>query len=197
MKNYVFVLSFLLASNIFAQSEKSAIKVSSAKAGVNPLLTMGNQAFKNKYQNTPLPTFTLPDINGKTISSNDFLGKKIHINFWSITCKYCIQEFPELDSLKQKYGDDFVYISFAPESTEQVKKIISNHPLNYIVIADAKRFYEELGIDGYPKNFFVGKDGIIKFVTDGSVLKFNRKTKELESSNLKYYNDLMSQIDSL
>lgn len=192
----ILFLSLLLITNIsLAQTPQQKITISTIKSGQNPLLTIGDQEFREKFKNKSLPEFSLSDINGKLISSKDLLGKKIHINFWSVTCKYCIQEFPELDSLKKKYGNEFIYVSFAPESTEKVKEVIKKHPLSYVIIADAKKFYEDLGIDGYPKNFFVERNGIIKFVTDGSYLKWNSKTKESESNNYKYYDELMSQLN--
>lgn len=192
----VLILSLLLIANVsFAQITQPKITTSSLKFGQNPLLTIGDQKFREKFTNKPLPEFSLLDINGKRITSQELFGKKIHINFWSITCKYCIQEFSELDSLKKKYGNEFIYIAFAPESTEKVKEVIEKHPLNYIIIADAAQLYENLGIDGYPKNFFVESNGVIKFVTDGSFLKWNSKTKQSESNNYKYYDELMSQLN--
>lgn len=161
----------------------------------NPLLTMGDQAFRKKHIGTILPAFKLKDINGNTVSSEDLKGKFVHINFWSTTCVPCIKEFPELVKLKQKYEEkDWAFIALAPESEKLVNSVLAKHPLDYIIIPEAKAYYELLDIGGYPKNFFIDKSGKIIEVTDGTKFVQNPVTKELVPDNFRFYDMIMAEI---
>lgn len=150
-----------------------------------------------KWTNQTLPEFSLPDINGNIIDSKSLRGKYVHINFWSTSCKPCIQEFPELDEIKEKYDqDNVVFLAIAPESSQLVKKIVRKHPLNYIVIADAEGLFDDLGIDGYPKNLFIGQDGVIKKITDGTNYKMELVDEKVKMipDNFRFYDEVMSKL---
>src|SRR5262245_59476291 len=46
-----------------------------------------------------LPSFSLKDMNGATVSSDAYLGKVLVLNFWTKTCGPCLEEMPELVEL--------------------------------------------------------------------------------------------------
>lgn len=128
-----------------------------------------NNRFVKMYLNKKLPDFELEDINGSLISSEKLRGKYLHINLWSVTCRPCIEEFPELNQLKEKYkNDNVVFIAIAPENKKRVLKVLSKHPVNYIVIAGAKDYFDKNKLGGYPKNLFVNPEGKIIHAKDGS-----------------------------
>ena len=50
-------------------------------------------------------TFESKDLNGITITSKDYLGKVVLIDYWGLWCGFCLQEIPEIKKLKVKYYD--------------------------------------------------------------------------------------------
>ena len=158
----------------------------------------GDRNFIKRHTNASLPSFELKDINGKPLSSEDLKGKWIHINFWSVTCKPCIEEFPELNKLKKKYEEkNFVFLAIAPESLQKVNKVLAKHPLDYRVIANAEDFFKQLGIEGYPKNFFINPQGTIVKVTDGSKYKGEMNEEGemvMRPNNFKAYDEAMQSM---
>jgi len=54
------------------------------------------------------PLFLLPDLNGRTISLEQFHGKVVFLAFWAPWCIPCNEELPELEKLHQKYGKDAI-----------------------------------------------------------------------------------------
>ena len=170
------------------------VKIKPKSGQKNSLVAMVDPVFLKRHRGKQLPDFQLTDINGNTVSSKNLLGKYVHINFWSVTCAPCIAEFPELNELKEKFQDkDWVFLAFAPEDQQKVQTILSKHPLNYTVIPGAKQYYDLLGIDGYPKNFFVDKTGTITQITNGTIFK-KTLTGKMVPDNYRFYKQIMDDL---
>ena len=52
------------------------------------------------------PDFTLLDQEGKEVSLSDYKGKITFLNFWATTCKYCIDEMPDLEAFYNTHKDE-------------------------------------------------------------------------------------------
>lgn len=62
-----------------------------------------------------IPVFSLPDQDGRMISTNRFKGKFLLIDFWASWCFPCRKEAPNLVALHKKYKDrnfDILQVSF-------------------------------------------------------------------------------------
>jgi peroxiredoxin len=124
--------------------------------------------FPDNFTNKPLPAFSLTDINGNKIRSEDLSGKVVHINFWSTANFPSIAEFPQLNKLKNKYEtQDVIFIAMAPENRDIITQVLGKQPLHYLLIPDAGAYIKSLSITNYPKNLFVDKNGIVRKVTEG------------------------------
>ncbi|MEM6736226.1 MAG: TlpA disulfide reductase family protein [Bacteroidota bacterium] len=129
-------------------------------------------AVEVKHTNQKLPAFELVDLFGQKLNTAELLGKNIHINIWSTTCKPCIEEFPELNELKKNYeNQDYVFVGMTPESDKKINKLLAKNPLHYRIIPNAQKYLDELGIKAFPVNFFVDKHGVIKKVIHGANYK--------------------------
>ena len=56
------------------------------------------------------PDFTLPDLNSKEHTLNDYQGKGVVINFWATYCPPCDKEMPSLENAYQTYKDQGIDI---------------------------------------------------------------------------------------
>jgi thiol-disulfide isomerase/thioredoxin len=54
----------------------------------------------------PMPAFKFVDTKGQPISSEDYKGKILIINFWATWCGPCRGEFPQFQKFYEKYKDD-------------------------------------------------------------------------------------------
>jgi thiol-disulfide isomerase/thioredoxin len=61
----------------------------------------------------PALDFTLPDLNGKSVSLSAFRGKVVLLNFWATWCTACLAEIPDLVALQSKMGNQVAVVGIA------------------------------------------------------------------------------------
>tara|TARA_R110001583_G_C5499587_1_gene395618 strand:+ start:35 stop:775 length:741 start_codon:yes stop_codon:yes gene_type:complete len=119
------------------------------------------------YLNKELPTQILYTIDNKEILLKNFAGKPTILNFWFINCKPCIDEMPVLNEIMKKYSDRVNFISITYEKKENVELFLKNHQFDYLTIVEADEFIDNLGIQAFPKNIFIDKNGIVRKIENG------------------------------
>jgi peroxiredoxin len=111
------------------------------------------------------PNFTVTTLNGAEIELAKLKGKVVVLNFWSTTCKPCIEEMPALNELVRSYKDtDVVFLSLAPENAETLKKFFAKFPFDYTPAADAEKVKSEIFKlqTIVPYSVIIDKEGKIK-----------------------------------
>ena len=119
---------------------------------------------------TMAPAFSLVDLNGRTISLEQFSGKVVFLDFWAPWCIPCKQELPELDKLYKQFGKDgFEVIAISVEPSEKnVAAFLKKVPLSVHVLIDKKNEVSDAyRVSSLPTGFIIGRDGIIYRVLKG------------------------------
>ena len=118
---------------------------------------------------TPAPAWKLKDVNGKAVSSEQFKGKVVVVDFWATWCGPCRMEIPGYVALQKKYGRDklvIVGMSVDQQGPGVVKKFIEEHKVDYqIVMADddvQTAFGGAEGISAIPTTFIIDREGKIR-----------------------------------
>ncbi len=113
-----------------------------------------------------LPAFKLKDLDGNEVSSDQLLGKPTLINFWATYCKPCIAEMPQLSRLKEKYKDKANFISITANSAagDKLEAFLKDKDFNFRVLEDAAAYNLTLKIEGLPRNLFLDKDGVLRYI---------------------------------
>jgi thiol-disulfide isomerase/thioredoxin len=116
----------------------------------------------------PAPAWKLKDVNGNVVSSDQFKGKVVVVDFWATWCGPCRSEIPGYERLQAKYAKDgLVIVGMATNDVgpDGVKKFMEEHGMNYqVVIGEddvAAAFGGAGGIDGIPTTFIINRDGLI------------------------------------
>ena len=111
------------------------------------------------------PAFALQDLDGKEVSSSDFAGKVILLNFWATWCPPCQAEIPALKSLHNDYqarGFEVVGISVDEDGPEAVQAFVKKKGINYPVLMSTDEVIGAYGgIRGIPTTFLISRDGKI------------------------------------
>jgi thiol-disulfide isomerase/thioredoxin len=79
------------------------------------------------------PNFTQEDINGNTVTLEQFKGKHVMLVFWGSWCGPCRRSHPHLVELVKKYKNDVQFIGFASDKDkDKWKEAIEKDKLNFI-----------------------------------------------------------------
>lgn len=117
---------------------------------------------------TVAPAWTLKDVNGQEVSSAQFAGKVMVVDFWATWCGPCRVEIPGYVALQKKYGKDRLVIIgvSVDQGPDVVKKFIQANRVDYqIVMADdevVQAFGGEEGINAIPTTFIIDREGKIR-----------------------------------
>ena len=119
-----------------------------------------------------IPDFTMTLTNGKKISSKDWKGKVVMLQFTASWSGVCRKEMPFIEKdiwMKHKRNDDFLLFGVdRDEPLEKVKKYQKEMEISYPLAIDP--FAEVFGIfadkkAGVTRNVIIDKEGKIVFMT--------------------------------
>jgi len=111
---------------------------------------------------TLAPPFAIKDLEGHTISTADWHGKVVLLNFWATWCGPCQEEIPDLIRLQTKYQGRLQIIGFSEDtgSVETVKSFAKRNGMNYpIAMASPELEAKFGGVMGLPTSFVLDAEG--------------------------------------
>ncbi|MGQ7856304.1 redoxin domain-containing protein [Pedobacter sp. WC2501] len=151
------------------------------------------QKYEAKYKNhltdnlikEKAPEFELLDVDGKKVSSEDFKGKVLVIDFWATWCGPCKAALPGMQILVNKYKNDsevrFLFIH-TRETTGDTFNIVRDNSLTYFKAHDfmlplyvdlktkdtkENKVAGSFKVGGIPHKFVVDRNGFIRLSSVG------------------------------
>jgi thiol-disulfide isomerase/thioredoxin len=119
----------------------------------NPFIKVGDK----------IPSWNLPIYGQQTkkfIGNADLKGKIVMLDFWIKNCSVCMESFPYLKALQQKYGKkNFSLVTVnAYDNEKEMAFFYKREKPDYLMLHNGQEFGKKLGIYGFPKVVIVGKD---------------------------------------
>jgi peroxiredoxin len=135
-------------------------------------------ALKPDYaaRNRLAPDFTLPDLEGKKVSLSSFRGRSVILNFWTKTCRPCLEEMPSLAGLAKalKPHPDVAFVTVtsdenAADARDTLKSVTGGNDIPFIVLVDPEGdiIRGKFGTKLYPETWFIDPKGVIRARFDG------------------------------
>jgi peroxiredoxin len=115
------------------------------------------------------PNFSLKDIDGNTVTLDQFRDKTVVVAFWSVWCSRCEEE---MTFLRDNFGtrEDVVVLLVNQDSEKEVdlelirtirEKLRITFP---ILLDEGLALWDHLGINALPTSMVVDKEGKITYI---------------------------------
>lgn len=119
------------------------------------------------------PDFALPEQKGGEWKLSDHRGKVLVVNFWTVTCRPCIQEMPTIELLAEivePWGDVEVVAVSTDRTWAEVETIIPRSSrITSLLDADRAVVNGRFGTKLFPETWIIDADGVIRFRYDGAL----------------------------
>jgi thiol-disulfide isomerase/thioredoxin len=112
----------------------------------------------------PMPPFLLRDLDGEVISTADWRGKVVLLNFWATWCPPCRDEIPEMIELSKRFKDrlQIVGISMDDGPADDVRQFAKKMGIDYPILMGSPTLSSEYGgVPALPTSFVVNTEGQI------------------------------------
>lgn len=126
----------------------------------------------------PAPSFTLQDLDGESVSLEDYRGQVVLLNFWATWCTTCITEFPVIQAEYTRLEDQgFVVLAVNyDEPQSQVQAYVEEMSLTMPVLLDpGANTVSQYRVRGFPTSFIIDADGVIRIIHIGLLTEDNLK----------------------
>lgn len=118
----------------------------------------------------PAKDFTIPLVNGDSLSLSSLKGKVVLIDFWDVRCAPCIKAIPELKNYYEQFhnnGFEIIGISLDTEK-DLLMKFLSKTTLPWKIACTYKGFYKDessilYGINSTPSTWLVDRKGVLRY----------------------------------
>ena len=174
-KAYIFLAAFALMviavpMSASAQSQEEQIEATT-------LIKQGDKA----------PDFTVEMVDGQKIALSSLKGKVVLINFWATWCPPCREEFKRMqkDVVDRFKGKDFQLLAISRgEKKATVDQFRDKQGYTFPMGLDPKQeIYNKYASNYIPRNFVVGKDGKVIYVSVGyEPAEFENMLKAIEAA---------------
>ncbi len=151
--------------------------IHSAQEGERRRICTAACALRPDYANVnrTAPDFELPTLDGSTKRLSDYRGKVVVLNFWTKTCRPCLEEMPSLADFARvlsKRKDMVLLTVSTDESVADARDTLHsvlNGEVPFVTFVDAENqiVADKYGTKLYPETWFIDPDGVIRARFDG------------------------------
>lgn len=119
----------------------------------------------------PMIPFSLPSLDGgKTISSTNYKGKVMIVDFWASWCGPCKASFAAYNELLTKYGSKGLVIVGIniDNDPEKAKEFLGENPASFHIASDPnKKVAAKYNLPTMPTAYIIGRSGDILYTHAG------------------------------
>lgn len=173
-KAYIIVAALAL---VLMAAPNTASAQEQAEIEATTLIKQGDKA----------PDFTVEMVDGQKLTLSSLKGKVVMINFWATWCPPCREEFKRMqkDVVDRFKGKDFQLLAISRgEKKATVDQFRDKQGYTFPMGLDpTQEIYKKYASNYIPRNFIVGKDGKVIYVSVGySPDEFENMLKAIEQA---------------
>jgi thiol-disulfide isomerase/thioredoxin len=165
-------IGFIVVAALIVYAFVATAKDGESRRACTPLCTMRpSYAARNRLA----PGFELPNLKGQKVSLSDYSGKVVILNFWTKTCRPCLEELPSLADLAKvlREQDNMEIVTIctdesAKDARETLQSVLGGDPpFEVLMDPDSKVVADKFGTQLYPETWFIDPKGVIRARIDG------------------------------
>jgi peroxiredoxin len=133
-------------------------------AVLNRWMVFSGMAGRGLKAGTPAPLFRLPDLQGRTVSLEEYRGRRVLLVFSDPQCGPCDELAPHLVRLHRDYENDGMGVILVGRgNAEENHRKAEQHGFQFPVLVQDRKWKvsKEYGILATPVAFLIGEDGVI------------------------------------
>lgn len=165
-------LGFIALAAFVVYAFVTAAQDGEARGACTPLCAL-RPAYANR--NRTAPDFDLPALDGSRVRLSSFRGKAVVINFWTKTCRPCLEEMGTLADLHTLLrAEDAVLLTISTdESADDARATMQavlgkDAPFPVLIDPDGAVVSGKFGTRLYPETWLIDPEGVIRARVDGA-----------------------------
>ncbi|HSY58616.1 MAG TPA: TlpA disulfide reductase family protein [Terriglobales bacterium] len=158
------------ASGVAGEPDAPAPAAGSASPEMTTMIGDDDDVIRFAKNPQPVPPFLLQDLDGNAVSTAQWQGKVVILNFWATWCPPCRDEIPLLVELAKKYKDglQIVGVSLDDSSADDVRQFAKAFHVNYPIVMGSRELLSEYGgVPALPTTFLINKDSRVVLKHEG------------------------------
>ncbi len=120
-----------------------------------------------------------------SVYMSDYREKLVILDFWSTMCKACIEAFPKMEILQQKFGNQLKILPVNYESKAMVTAFFKRTPYNLPSVTDDKVLSKWFKHRSMPHEVWIHKGKVIA-ITDGQYVDAKNVAKVLKGDQINW-----------
>jgi thiol-disulfide isomerase/thioredoxin len=126
-------------------------------------------------RNRLAPDFELPKLGGGTARLSSYRGKAVILNFWTKSCRPCLEEMPSIAGLAKAIAPhpELALLTVSTDDSledarDTLRAVLGGDPPFVVMIdPDSKVVSGKFGTKLYPETWFIDEAGVIRARVDG------------------------------
>lgn len=117
-----------------------------------------------------LSPFTLQTFKNTAVSSEQFKGKVVLLDFWEVWCGPCVASMPKVQELHNKYKNKGLLVYGVINETDQLepsKLLVEKKKISFPMLIGNEKMKKDFHLDAVPLYVLINKEGKISFVHEG------------------------------
>ncbi len=131
------------------------------------------------------PDFSITADNGRTITTSNFGGKLLVLNFWATWCEPCIVELPSLNEFQQRFANSgVVVLGISIDKDEKAyRDFLTRARVSFLTARDPEnKINVDYGTLKVPETYIIDSQGkVVRKVINAQDWMSDRMVKDVES----------------
>ncbi len=131
------------------------------------------------------PDFSITADNGRTITTSNFGGKLLVLNFWATWCPPCIEELPSLNAFQRQFANSGVVVLgiSVDKDVKLYRDFLAKARVSFLTARDPdNKINAEYGTLKFPETYIIDARGkVVRKIISNTDWMSERMLKDVES----------------